>query len=183
MIWQGINFLDMDKEIWKDIKGFEGIYQISNTGFVKSLRTNNIRISGNNGNGYRYVPLSKHGKVKNHYIHRLVALAFIPNPLKKYTVNHSDGNKNNNHVDNLEWATQSENSQHGFDNGLIKQKKGAKNPNSKKIIQFTMDMNFIREYDYIREAEKITGIKSQNIGMACMGKYKQSGGFIWRYKK
>ena len=110
-------------EIWKDIQGYEGIYQVSNLGRIKSLErivTNNkhggVRIveekiltPTDNGNGYKIIGLQKPKQRKNFYIHRLVATAFIPNPKNFGYVNHKDYNKSNNNVSNLEWCTQKEN--------------------------------------------------------------------------
>jgi hypothetical protein len=118
------------KEVWKDIVGFEGFYQVSNLGRVKSLekkvpygyglRTIPERILKNNINqcGYCYVVLYKDTCKRKHKVHRLVAEAFIENPNNKKCVNHKDGNKQNNCVDNLEWVTHSENMQHASDSGL-----------------------------------------------------------------
>lgn len=114
----------LENEIWKDIEGFEGIYQISNYGRVKSLsrivfsspnvarkKKEIIRVVSLN-KGYEFVKLKK--ETTNYYVHRLVAIAFIPNPENKPEVNHKNGKKNDNRVDNLEWATKSENKKHAF---------------------------------------------------------------------
>ena len=176
--------MNNDIEIWVDIKEYQGDYLVSNKGRIKSLKFKlpRIRKDGNNGHGYRFIPLTKNGVTKNFYIHRLVAEHFIPNPENKSTVNHKDGNKNNNCVDNLEWATQSENSQHGFDTGLNKQKSGAENKSSKAVIQYSLSGDFIREYVSMTEAGNTIGCAASNIGACCRGKYKQVKGFIWKYK-
>ena len=118
------------KEVWKDVPDYEGLYQVSNFGMVKRLQRKipygygmrNIpeKVLKNNVNecGYLYVRLHKGAKSKNHKIHRLVAQAFIENPEHKRCVNHKDGNKQNNFVENLEWATHSENMKHAADNKL-----------------------------------------------------------------
>lgn len=120
------------EEIWKDIEGYEGLYQVSNLGRVKSLerkckvlngyRTVNERIRSLNKNRYGYitVSLNKNNKTKICTIHRLVAIAFIENPENKIQVNHIDGDKSNNTVDNLEWVSQEENMQHAVNTGLLK---------------------------------------------------------------
>lgn len=107
-----------EEEVWKDIEGFEGLYQVSNLGRIKSLKKNLIRKISDNGNGYKNVSLYKD---KNHiyYIHRLVAITFIDNPENKPCVNHLDHDKSNNRVDNLEWCTYSENTQDGISKGKI----------------------------------------------------------------
>lgn len=121
-----------ETEIWKDIKGYEGVYQVSNYGRVKSLQRYRVSKSGTNQNvnekilkqscgkthKYLNVTLAKNKKNKTFQIHRLVALYFIPNPLNKSQVNHIDGNKQNNCVDNLEWCTCKENIHHAWKNGL-----------------------------------------------------------------
>lgn len=131
-------------EIWKDVVGYEGLYQISNLGRVKSLPR---MVGAGNGylskermleicvsrNGYLFVPLCKNGKRKNHRIHRLIAQSFIPNPENKTQVNHIDHDIWNNNLDNLEWVTQSENMKHSFSNPKRKKPnvRGDNNPNSK----------------------------------------------------
>jgi hypothetical protein len=125
-------------EIWKDIVGYERCYEVSNLGRIKnverqcktknnSIRTIRERIlkSYIHKNGYSYTRLSKNGKVKGFRTHRLVAQAFIPNPEEKFGTNHKDGDKTNNEVINLEWATNSENQKHAYRIGL-KSKKGEK---------------------------------------------------------
>ena len=122
-------------ELWKDVPGYEGLYQISNFGNVKSLE----RIDNSNHfheekilkqkifrNGYWYVNLSKDGKHHNYHVHRIVAKLFVKNSLNKPQVNHIDGDKTNNNVNNLEWVTMSENIRHGYKTGLISTK-GEKN--------------------------------------------------------
>lgn len=99
-------------EIWKDITGYEGLYQVSNFGNVKSIRNNIILKPNIKQNGYYRVSLSINSKIKEANIHALVALMFIDNPENKPTVNHKDLNKLNNHVSNLEWATYKEQVQH-----------------------------------------------------------------------
>lgn len=104
-------------EIWKDIIGYEGLYQISNQGNVKSSHSGAIvkqQVMG----GYKYVSLHKEKKLRTHRVHRLVAQAFIPNPESKPQINHINGIKTDNRADNLEWCTQSENMKHAYENGL-----------------------------------------------------------------
>ncbi len=125
----------MSKEIWKDIKDYEGLYQISNMGRVRSLERQTshghklierILTPVNDKDGYLGIRISKDGTAKGFKIHRLVANAFIPNLENKPTVNHIDGNKKNNAVCNLEWATHSENARHAYNTGLqpLKSMKG-----------------------------------------------------------
>ncbi len=108
-------------------------------------------------------------------VNRLVATAFIPNPEKKEQVNHKDGNKLNNNVDNLEWVTQKENQYHAWENGLNKNK-------PKEVNQYDLNNSFIREWESAREIERQTKINRSNIACCCRGERKTAGGYIWRYK-
>jgi len=130
-------------EIWKDIIGYEGMYQISNLGNVKSLdriiwngHVNHLhkgRLMKLKGNEYKDVLLCKQGKIKKWFIHRLLAIHFIPNIDNKPQVNHKNGIKYDNRLDNLEWATSKENNRHAWDNGfqIAYDRSGTKNPNYK----------------------------------------------------
>lgn len=146
-----------------------------------------------NNNGYYRVYLSKKGKVKKLYIHRLVAEAFIPNPNKLPQVNHKDGNKKNNKVENLEWCTAKENINHSFKIGLSFVPKGNKNhlygkrgnetPYHKKIIQYDMNKKIIKHWESMIQAERELGISVSTISSCCRGITKTSGGYIWGYEK
>lgn len=113
-----------ENEIWKDILEFENTYQVSNLGNVKSKKTNKILSINKNKNGYCSICLFKNGKVVRKYIHRLVAQTFVLNPDNKTDVNHIDGIKSNNTIQNLQWVTKSENTKHAVKNNLIKYKSG-----------------------------------------------------------
>ena len=186
------------KEIWKDIEGYENRYKISNYGKVKSLYRKvkfpkgflysvpeKILNPGISSQGYHFVNLTKYGKQKGVRVHRLVALSFIPNPQNKRCINHKNGIKADNRVENLEWATHSENNKHAYDIGLkigaLKNKFGKDNYKSKPVIQFAKNNKFIKNYDSIKEATRVTGVN--NISVACRGIQKTAGGFIWRFKK
>jgi hypothetical protein len=122
--------MEKEIEIWKDIEGYEGYYQVSNFGRVKSLNVfgkEKHRKLQTDKNGYLVIGLRKLGKEKNCKVHRLVALTFIPNSNNKKTINHIDGVKTNNQVSNLEWATYSENMTHAFITGLKPNQSGSKN--------------------------------------------------------
>ena len=164
-------------EIWKDIKGYEGLYQVSNKGEIKSLNYNHTGkekiLSKNIVNGYYQTILFKKC-VKTLTIHRLVAEAFIENKENKPYINHIDCNKLNNCVENLEWCTPSENIQHALKHNLIK---------TKKVNQYSLDGKLIKTFKSVREAERETGILHNNISKCCnnIPWYKTAGGYKWSF--
>ena len=174
----------MPAEIWKDIKGYEGLYQISNFGNVKRIQSNKY-IKPHNEKGYIRVALCKNNKVKHLYLHRLIATAFIPNPENKSDVNHKDGNKMNNKINNLEWTTRKENMNHAKDTGLWKftdnMKKGL--DQSKPVYQYDRQYHLINNYPSVIQASLITGINHGNICSCCEGRRKTAGNYIWSYLK
>ena len=168
------------KEVWKDIEGDEGLYKISNLGYVYSIKSKKI-LKIHDRQGYKYSQLWKCSKGKNFLIHRLVALAFIPNPENKKEVNHIDGDKSNNKVDNLEWVTSSENKIHAQKIGL---KKIPDNLSPKKAVlqidPITLDV--VNEFESIHEAHRKTGIDFRLISKVLNGKRNKTGGYIWKEK-
>lgn len=129
----------------------------------------------NKHNGYVYIFLMNNNKNKNFRLHRLVAEAFIPNPNNKLQINHKDGNKKNNNIENLEWCNQSENMKHAYNNGL------ANNNNQKiKVLQYDLNNNFIRNYDSLLEASKQTNIGISSISLCINGKQKTTHNFIFK---
>jgi len=110
----------MKIELWKDIPGYKGLYQVSSFGQIRSLYTGKLRSAVKSGHGYHAVQLSKNGVKQRHYVHRLVALAFLPQAsLGKNQINHKNCNKSDNRVDNLEWASHLDNMTHAYQNGKI----------------------------------------------------------------
>ena len=166
-------------EIWHDIEGYEGLYQISNKGHVKSLYKGSERILRPviDRYGYYRIMLYNDSVRKIFSIHRLVAQAFIPNLYNKPQVNHLDENKKNNSVDNLEWATAKENSNYGSRNEKVADSR------SKPILQYSKSGDFIREWKSAAEVERVLGINNSDIIQCCKGRRKSSGGFIWKYKE
>lgn len=176
-------------EKWRDINGYEGLYQVSNYGEVKSMRNKKERIlkPGITARGYEQVWLCKNGSKNKRFVHRIVAEAFIDNPNNYKVVNHIDGCKTNNNALNLEWCTQSHNIKHAYDNGLCKNCIAASKQNvytaitaSKKQVRcITTDTI----YESASEAAKLTGINNSNICACCRGIYKTAGGCQWEYIK
>lgn len=168
----------MNKEIWKDIEGYEGLYQVSNLGRVKSFpRNGTIKeeriLKPNKVGGYLQVALQNHKNRKYKKVHRLVAETFIPNLENKREVNHIDGDKTNNCVENLEWVTTSENQLHS--NYVLKH-------NLKPILQYDLNGTFIKEWEANMIASKELNIFGSNITECCRGRRKTAGRYIWRYK-
>ena len=178
-------------EHWKEIAGFEGIYEVSDLGRVKSLGNNKSRKEKilkpqKECSGYLQIGLYKDGHVKMLKIHRLVAEAFIPNTQGFNTVNHKDEDKTNNTVSNLEWMSQKDNINYGTRNkraGKAISKANINNPMlSKKVQMFDKSTGeLLATFPSTNEAERVTGIYHSSISSCCNGKYKSAGGYIWKY--
>lgn len=170
----------MDEQ-WKAVKGYEGKYEVSNKGNVKSYLQNKEKyIKGRTDkDGYRIVTLRANGKGKDYKLHRIVAEAFIENPLNLPQVNHKDENKTNNSANNLEWCDCKYNANYGNHNYLVAKSK------FKPVIQYDLKGNKIAEYESILNAELKTGISHQNISKCCLKRkhFKTAGGFVWKYAK
>lgn len=155
-------------EEWRDIKGFEGLYQVSSLGRVKSLKFGRERILTpyKQKDGYLRIYLCKEGEMKRYLVHRLVANAFIPNPNNLETINHINEIKTDNRVDNLEWMTQKDNKRYS---------------SAVAVNQFTLDGKFIRRWDCLMEVYYQLGFSYGNICCCCKGKKKSAYGFLWKY--
>lgn len=178
-------------ETWKPIPGYEGLYEVSDIGRVRSLfRYKRILDTHpNKGNGYIYVQLWKDGKGKNHAVHRLVAMCFCENPHDKPFVNHKDETRTNNHADNLEWVTHKENCNYGT---AIKRrtmhmdysKRRINNDRqiavcSKPIAQYTKDGRFVRSWNSASECSRETGFSASGIRRVVKGERNSIYGFIF----
>lgn len=160
-------------EVWKDIKGYEGKYQVSQLGNVKSLNYHREGVEKQlnpyrDSDGYLVVLLYKDGRRKNCFVHRLVAEAFLDNIEGFPVINHKDENKANNHASNLEFCTV------GYNNRYSK---------VTPVEQCDLSGNVIKRWNSIKEAGDNLDIKASNIGACCSkyGRHKTAGGFVWRY--
>lgn len=171
-------------EIWKFIDGYDSEYLISNTGKVKSVKKGRERLLrfATINTGYFYVTLSRHGKTVKKTVHRLVAETFIPNPEGKTDINHKNGIKTDNRVENLEWVSHSDNLKHAHSSGLFKNPVYPV-PITKSVLQIDPDGNVIASYESVTKASNSTGTPATTICMCCKGKRKTSGGFRWKYKQ
>lgn len=164
-------------ETWKDVKGYEGIYQVSDMGGVKRTSGSEERILKPypDKNGYKIVSLHRCGIRKVTKVHRLVGQCFIPNPTNLPFINHKDETPSNNNVLNLEWCDRKYNNSYGMVNLRKSVKEG------KAVVQKNQQGETMHIYHAATEAERKTGIPRQNIGQCCMGKIKTAGKFIWAY--
>lgn len=185
-------------EVWKPVRGYEDRYEVSNTGKVRSLNYRHKGITKElkpttEGKGYLMVGLCRDGSMKWGKIHRLVAEAFLPNPENKREVNHIDGDKKNNVVDNLEWVTASENMKHAFKIGLIKPdpewgrtlgtKYGKESARKhaeecrKPIWAINSDSGYVSFFESAAQVEKILGINHSSVPRVCDGRQKSAKGY------
>lgn len=192
-------------EVWKDVVGYEGLYEVSNLGRIKSkyneqkasYRAEHI-LSQSNNRGYKHVSLCKDGKMKCFSVHRIVAFAFLDKPEGKDFVDHINTIKDDNRVENLRWCSELENN----NNPITREhrsnsKKGMKNPNfgkdmsdriealakinSRPVKQVNLDGIEIQVFPSARVAQDVTGIESTNISRVCNGKRATAGGYVWRF--
>lgn len=187
---------DGKEEQWEFIKGYEGLYMVSDLGRIKTIerpdletgggnyyRENKIKKQGNGTSGYWVMTLCKDKIKKTIMVHRVVAETFLDNPLGKRCVNHINGIKKDNRLVNLEWATHSENNYHAFKMGLMKNAKGADCKMSKKVKQLTIDGELVNIYPSITDAAKAIGCYGTAISDVChKNKYnKTCRGFKWEF--
>lgn len=184
------------KERFKWIIGFNGLYKVSNLGRIYSVKRHDRlnRLKGGkfikirkNHNGYCIVSLNKDGAQHTFLLHRLVAQAFLNNPHKKAEVDHINGDKSDNSVDNLRWCSRIENINNPItyskmsDNAKKNPVSGIKNPFSKRVAQYSTDGIFICEYESTGIVSLKTGVSIHSIQRCALGKRKNGGGFIWKY--
>lgn len=179
---------NLNGEIWKEIEGYEGFYQVSNYGSVRSIDryvphprygktqfvAGRILKPGTDGWGYQFVYLCKDGKPRMKKVHRLVAMAFIPNEYIEIhpDINHQDGDKSNNAFWNLSWTNDFKNQQHAVITGLRK---------CKRIVQFSPSGERLKEFHSARDVYRELGISTSNLCHSLKSEYKTAGGYKWRY--
>jgi hypothetical protein len=184
----------MEIEIWKDIIWYEGKYQVSNLWNIKIFNYSRIlwktaiaKLNFNKKIWYFYIKVCKSWKYEDFRVHRLIAQAFIPNPENKPQVNHINGVKTDNRVENLEWCTNSENQLHKYKMLWVNVnqykhligKCWKENNNSKRVNQFSKNWEFIKQWSSLKEAQEYT--LAQNISWCCRWKIKTSWWYIWKY--
>ena len=170
----------MKNEEWRDVAGYEGLYQVSSEGRVKSLerkgrKSERILKPGVRSKGYLFVVLCAGGKSRMFSVHRLVCTAFHDNPENKLDVNHINENKTDNRIENLEWSTRKENLNHGTRN------ERAAKTRSKPVAQYTLDGELVKIWPSTIEVQRKTGFGCGSICKSAKGKYKQAYGFRWKY--
>jgi hypothetical protein len=188
----------MENEIWKDIDGYEGLYQVSSGGRIRRMASSVLKSNGIYYNskcvirkpfitsvGYYMITLSKSGRINQYVVHRLIAAAFIPNPENKPQVNHKNLDKKDNRLDNLEWVTVSENAKHYVASGRFRPpcrgRFGSKHHLSKPIHKTDLKGNILESFDAVKTAARKLGTTSSNICSCLKGRNKTHLGFKWIY--
>ena len=177
----------IEEEVWRDIPDYEGLYQASNLGRIRSLdridrlgrfKSGKVLKPSFNHNGYNIITLCG----KTFRLNRLIYSVFKGDIPEGYEVNHIDENKENNSVSNLNLMTPKENTNWGtgIERQIMKRVNGKK---SKPVLQYDLEGNFIKKYPSISEAQRITGVFKANIIKCCKGKQNKTGGYKWRYEK
>lgn len=166
-------------EEWREIKGYEREYSVSNLGNVYSHKRNKVLKKTKGKHGYYTVSLFHDRARKEAPVHRLVAMAFIPNPSNLPCVNHKDECKTNNTIANLEWCT------HLYNNRYGTARDRATKSRQKRILQYSANGDFIREWVSIKSASESLGINASNLCQCCKGNPRnpKAGGFVWRYSE
>lgn len=187
----------MEQEIWKPVEGYEGLYEVSNMGNVRSLAYRKDGVArimkpwphstfyGSNGNRYQVVSLWKNKKGRKIFVHKLVAMAFKPNPDGKKEVDHINAIRYDNRADNLRWVTRSENRQNPISKRRMseshKGRYGAQTSHHHGVVQLSIEGEYIRKWESISTAVRELGLRQSGITACCSGRYVSSGGYKWKY--
>lgn len=178
-------------EKWKPVKGYEGLYEVSDRGRIRSVDRFDrkgkfwagrvMKQNTSNYGGYCRIKLCKDGDHRLRLVHRLVYEAFVGDIPDGLEINHIDENTQNNHVNNLEAVTHIENMRHGT--GLARSAKARRNAphRSHPVLMFSLDGEFLKRFPSMSEAARQTGASQGNIWMVCRGRVKTAGGYIWKY--
>ena len=169
----------MTKELWRDIVGYEGLYQVSNLGRVRTMPRAKVKpgiMRLENNKGYYRISLSKNGISKHFIVHRLVAQTFIDNPNNYREINHINENPLDNRVENLEWCTHIYNLMYGTRRQRVSMKE------SKKVNQYDLNGNYIRTHDSLHLAADYVNGQASGICHCCKGKKHTAYGYMWRYE-
>lgn len=183
-------------EVWKDVAGYEGLYQVSNLGRVRSLdrvvanrngyavkKGKIITPASVSGKQYQKVSLWKDNKGKTYLVHRIIAEAFLPNPHSFAEVNHKDENPMNNNVDNLEWCDRMYNAHYGTSIDRIVEKHKGVPVGEQPILQYSLDGVLIARYESALKAAEAVNGNNSGICKCANGRYKTSCGYIWKWEK
>lgn len=193
-IYQNLSLEDLPNEEWRDVVGYEGLYQVSNMGRVKmlerkvlankSIRTIKEHLIKQNFSEKKYlnICLWHKNKGKTFFVHKLVLNAFKPKESDDLECNHLNEIRTDNRIENLEWISHMDNLKYG--SRAEKHRKAMTNhiSMSKKVVQLSLSGDFIAEYPSLREAERVLGFPMSNIKECCKGRYKSTHGFIFKYK-
>lgn len=162
--------------MWRPVIGYEGIYEVNRLGEIRRIKTGRILKGYQGRDGYQRVSLTTNGITKPFLLHRLIASAFIPNPMNYPCINHKDEDKSNNSLDNLEWCTHRYNLNYGTHNAR------ANETRKKPISQYSRNGEFIRNWDSVTDIHRETGIDMGHITACCRGTRKTAGNYRWKYK-
>lgn len=189
-----MGYTEEQEEIWRPVVGYEGYYEVSNLGRVRSLDREVYAGHGatmikkgrvlaqTNNHKYKNVHLSIDGHARKPTVHRLVAEAFLENPDNLPMVNHKDENPHNNNVNNLEWCTCKYNNNYGTKNERIS-KAMTNGKNSKGVLQYDLEGNLVGAFPSMKQATRELGYDNSAISACCIGKAKTSYGYVWRYNE
>ena len=173
----------LSSEVWQDIQGYSGIYQVSTLGRIRSLKKGKIKLLKPyiNNMGYAVLSLYANHKQKTYHVHELVAETFLVKVDGKNYIDHINGIKTDNRIDNLRWCTPKENA--NFELSIINRKRAMRKACGVSVNQYDLRGNYIATYATLTDAQTITGIAYQNIRACCIGRYKTAGNYIWKFNK